>query len=273
MPELPEVETTVRGLARHLDGARIERVMLNRPDMRFPFPDGLVQALTGATVTGLGRRAKYGSSHRPASHDGVPSRHERALANRSDGDRQARPSRARDRRATASRCAIRGGSASSTSSTPRRSMPGRRSRRWARAARAGLTPSTCGRAFAGGGRRSSCCCSTSASSPGSATSTSARRCSARDRSAQGGGAVSGPLARLVPAIREVLEQAIGDGGSTLRDYARPDGELGILRHAVRRLRPRGQDVYARRRRHDRRVVAGRAQHLVLFEVPEVSRFA
>src|SRR5678815_3486645 len=63
MPELPEVETTVRGLARHLDGARIERVMLNRPDMRFPFPEGLVQALTGARVTGLGRRAKYGLVH------------------------------------------------------------------------------------------------------------------------------------------------------------------------------------------------------------------
>ena len=44
MPELPEVETTVRGLARYLDGARIERVALNRPDMRFPFPQGLVQA-------------------------------------------------------------------------------------------------------------------------------------------------------------------------------------------------------------------------------------
>ena len=63
MPELPEVETTVRGLARYLDGARIERVALNRPDMRFPFPQGLVQALTGARVTGLGRRAKYGLIH------------------------------------------------------------------------------------------------------------------------------------------------------------------------------------------------------------------
>ena len=43
------------------------------------------------------------------------------------------------------------------------------------------------------------------------------------------GAVSRPaLARLVPAIREVLEQAIGDGGSSLRDYARPDGELGYF---------------------------------------------
>src|SRR5688500_12486068 len=63
MPELPEVETTVRGLARYLDGERIERIALNRPDMRFPFPDGLVQALTGARVTGLGRRAKYGLVH------------------------------------------------------------------------------------------------------------------------------------------------------------------------------------------------------------------
>ena len=43
------------------------------------------------------------------------------------------------------------------------------------------------------------------------------------------GKVSRPaLERLVPAIRAVLEQAIGDGGSSLRDYARPDGELGYF---------------------------------------------
>jgi formamidopyrimidine-DNA glycosylase len=63
MPELPEVETTVRGLAAFLDGARIDRVSVNRPDMRRPFPPGLVQSLTGARVTGLGRRAKYGLIH------------------------------------------------------------------------------------------------------------------------------------------------------------------------------------------------------------------
>ena len=63
MPELPEVETTVRGLTRYLEGERIERVVLNRPDMRIPFPEGLVQSLTGAVVTGLGRRAKYGLVH------------------------------------------------------------------------------------------------------------------------------------------------------------------------------------------------------------------
>ncbi|MFM5924369.1 MAG: bifunctional DNA-formamidopyrimidine glycosylase/DNA-(apurinic or apyrimidinic site) lyase [Novosphingobium sp.] len=63
MPELPEVETTVRGLARYLDGARLARVETRRADLRRPFPPDLVQVLTGATVTGLGRRAKYGLVH------------------------------------------------------------------------------------------------------------------------------------------------------------------------------------------------------------------
>ena len=63
MPELPEVETTVRGLARYLDGERVEHVALNRPDMRFPFPEGFVQRLTGARIVGLDRRAKYGLLH------------------------------------------------------------------------------------------------------------------------------------------------------------------------------------------------------------------
>ena len=63
MPELPEVETTVRGLARYLEGERLEHVALNRPDMRFPFPDGFVQRMAGARVTALGRRAKYGLVH------------------------------------------------------------------------------------------------------------------------------------------------------------------------------------------------------------------
>src|SRR5918998_2399226 len=60
MPELPEVETTVRGLERVLDGRRLSRVEVRRPDLRRAFPDGLGQRLTGATVTSLGRRAKFG---------------------------------------------------------------------------------------------------------------------------------------------------------------------------------------------------------------------
>jgi formamidopyrimidine-DNA glycosylase len=60
MPELPEVETTVRGLARLLEGRRIARVEARRPDLRRALPEGVGQRLTGARVTGLRRRAKYG---------------------------------------------------------------------------------------------------------------------------------------------------------------------------------------------------------------------
>jgi formamidopyrimidine-DNA glycosylase len=60
MPELPEVETTVRGLARVLDGRRIARVEARRPDLRRALPQDLGQRLTGARVIGLRRRAKYG---------------------------------------------------------------------------------------------------------------------------------------------------------------------------------------------------------------------
>jgi formamidopyrimidine-DNA glycosylase len=60
MPELPEVETTVRGLVPVLEGRRLVRVEAKRADLRRAFPPDLRQRLTGATVTGLGRRAKYG---------------------------------------------------------------------------------------------------------------------------------------------------------------------------------------------------------------------
>ena len=59
MPELPEVETVRRGLAPYLEGARIDRVTLNRKDLRFPFPKGFVKALEGQAITSVGRRAKY----------------------------------------------------------------------------------------------------------------------------------------------------------------------------------------------------------------------
>jgi formamidopyrimidine-DNA glycosylase len=59
MPELPEVETVMRGLAAVLDGRRIARAETTRPDLRWPFPEGLARRLTGATVTGFRRRGKY----------------------------------------------------------------------------------------------------------------------------------------------------------------------------------------------------------------------
>lgn len=60
MPELPEVETTVRGLMPFLDGQVLQSVITYRPNLRRPFPQDMAQRLTGAQVTGLSRRAKYG---------------------------------------------------------------------------------------------------------------------------------------------------------------------------------------------------------------------
>jgi formamidopyrimidine-DNA glycosylase len=59
MPELPEVETVRRGLQPSLEGARLARVRVNRPDLRFPFPEGFTARLEGARVEALERRAKY----------------------------------------------------------------------------------------------------------------------------------------------------------------------------------------------------------------------
>lgn len=59
MPELPEVETVRRGLAPVMEGARIVSVDQRRADLRFAFPESFSGRLEGATIVRLGRRAKY----------------------------------------------------------------------------------------------------------------------------------------------------------------------------------------------------------------------
>ena len=59
MPELPEVETVRAGLAPAMEGAVIARAQVNRPDLRWPFPDNMADRLTGARVLRLRRRSKY----------------------------------------------------------------------------------------------------------------------------------------------------------------------------------------------------------------------
>ena len=59
MPELPEVETVVRGLALCMTGRRIAKVEKRRPDLRSPMPADLAQRLTGRKVEAVRRRAKY----------------------------------------------------------------------------------------------------------------------------------------------------------------------------------------------------------------------
>lgn len=59
MPELPEVETTRRGIEPLVAGARVDRVVVRERRLRWPIPRQVERELTGATMLGVGRRAKY----------------------------------------------------------------------------------------------------------------------------------------------------------------------------------------------------------------------
>ena len=59
MPELPEVETVMRGLQVRLEGRILLRAVARRPDLRWPLPPGLAERLTGARISSFRRRAKY----------------------------------------------------------------------------------------------------------------------------------------------------------------------------------------------------------------------
>lgn len=232
MPELPEVETTVRGLARYLDGARIVRVDQRRADLRRPFPDGLVQTLTGARVTGLGRRAKYGLIHTDRDqtivfHLGMSGRwriepeelgrHDHLVLETDSGQR-------------VSLCDPRRfGSVDLVDSAALETWP----------TFAAMGPEPLGDALSASHLK------------GALDGRSAAIklmlldqrivaglgniyvCEALFRAGidprKAAGLVSHPaLARLVPAIKAVIAEAIEAGGSTLRDYAQPDGQLGYF---------------------------------------------
>lgn len=66
MPELPEVETTRRGIAPHLVGHRVTGVVLRRPDLRWPIPAEISTLLPGQTIAAVERRAKYVLIHTAA---------------------------------------------------------------------------------------------------------------------------------------------------------------------------------------------------------------
>jgi formamidopyrimidine-DNA glycosylase len=59
MPELPEVETTRRGIERSVTGRTITGWIVRDRRLRWPIPAGLEQELTGQRITGVGRRGKY----------------------------------------------------------------------------------------------------------------------------------------------------------------------------------------------------------------------
>lgn len=232
MPELPEVETTVRGLARFLDGEQISRVTLNRADLRRPFPPDLVQTLTGARVTGMGRRAKYGLIHTNREqtmvfHLGMsgrwrieperPEKHDHLVLETGSGHTLALND------------ARRFGSVDLVATQTLES--------WGPFARMGpeplgdaLTAQHLRTAFAG---RSAPVKLLLLDQNIVAGLGNIYVCEALFRAGirpdKPGGDVSLPaLKRLVPAIREVLGESIAAGGSTIRDYAQPNGELGYF---------------------------------------------
>jgi len=231
MPELPEVETTVRGLARVLEGERIERVEVRRENLRRAFPEGLVQALTGARVIGLGRRAKYGLIHTDRGrtlvfHLGMSGRwridprelekHDHLVIETANHRLALNDAR-------------RFGSIDLVDEATLDAWPAFKAlgpeplsealtAQHLRVATKGRKPAIKlllldQRVVAGLGNIYVCEALWRAR-------IDPRKC---------GGKVTGPqLTRLVPEIRAVLEQSIADGGSTLRDFAQPDGELGYF---------------------------------------------
>ena len=231
MPELPEVETTVRGLARFLDGEQITRVVLNRPDLRRPFPPELVQVMTGARITGLSRRAKYGLIHLDRDqtmifHLGMSGRW-RIDPIDSDPHDHLIIETARHRFALCDPRRFGSVDLVGTAALDE----------WPQFASLGpeplgnaLTPQYLKAALENRKQAIKLCMLDQRVVAGLGNiyvCEALWRAGIRPRKA--GGKVTKPqFERLVPAIKEVLTQSIKDGGSSLRDYAQPDGELGYF---------------------------------------------
>ncbi len=232
MPELPEVETTVRGLARFLEGQRIARVAVNRPDLRRPFPADLAQALTGATVTALGRRAKYGLIHTDRDrtmvfHLGMsgrwriepdtPDRHDHLVLETGAGHMLALNDARRFGSVDLVDTAALDAWPAFAAMGPEPLGEGLTARHLAAAFAGRASPVKVllldQRIIAGLGNIYVC--------------EALHRAHIRpDRPAGRIGRAA--LDRLVPAIRDVLAESIEAGGSTIRDYAQPNGELGYF---------------------------------------------
>jgi formamidopyrimidine-DNA glycosylase len=230
MPELPEVETTVRGLARVLEGRELRHVEARREDLRRPFPPDLGQRLTGARVIRLRRRAKYGlidtdRGDTMVFHLGMSGRwridpaeigpHDHLLMETDDGHRLALndprrfgsvdlvPTDALDQWP---QIAALGPEPTAIDATQlRRSLAGRAAPIKQLLLDQGIV--------AGLGNIYVC--------------EALHRAGINPKRA-GGNLSQARLERLVPAIQSVIEEAIAVGGSTLRDFSSPDGELGYF---------------------------------------------
>ncbi|PZU59769.1 MAG: DNA-formamidopyrimidine glycosylase [Sphingobium sp.] len=232
MPELPEVETTVAGLRQVLQDQRLTLVEPRRADLRWPIPADLRQRMTGARVIGLGRRAKYGLVETDRGdtmifHLGMSGRwrvdpgdigtHDHLLVETEAGRRltlnDPRRFGSLDLVATDALASF----APFTRMGPEPLGPD-------------FNAANLGSALAGKGApiKAALLDQRIVAGLGNIYVCEALNMAGITPGARSGMISKPRLARLVEAIRTVLEAAIAAGGSTLRDYARPDGELGYF---------------------------------------------
>jgi formamidopyrimidine-DNA glycosylase len=257
MPELPEVETVRRGLQPAMEGARFVKVEARRPDLRWPFPKDFAKQLTGETVIGLGRRAKYllaglSSGDVLVMHLGMS-----GSFRVSRRDAEATPGafhHARsDDRAHDHVVFHMSSGATVTFNDPRRFGFMRLMSRTELADHPmmkALGPEPLGNAF--GAARLAAACAGKKTSLKAALSDQKvvaglgniyvcealhrARLSPKRRAstlATRSGAPRPPARVLADAIKAVLADAIKAGGSSLRDHRRTDGELGDFQHDFR----------------------------------------
>jgi formamidopyrimidine-DNA glycosylase len=232
MPELPEVETTVRGLQPVLEGRRLVRVETRRADLRRAFPVDLRQRLTGATLTGFGRRAKYGLIETDRDdvmifHLGMSGRwridpseigaHDHLILETDEG------------RILALCDPRRFGSVDLVRREELGDFPAFRAL-GPEPLGADFTAAYLAKAIAGrfAPIKALLLDQKVVAGLGNIYVCEALNMAGIEPARAGGEIAKTRLAKLVTAIRDVLASAIVAGGSTLRDYARPDGELGYF---------------------------------------------
>jgi formamidopyrimidine-DNA glycosylase len=256
MPELPEVETVRRGLQQAMEGERIAKVEVRRGDLRWPLPKDFAQRLKGKTVTGIGRRAKYlladlSSGDVLVMHLGMSGSFH---VSREQDKHLGRYYHARGKHIAHDHVVFHMSSGTSvTFNDPRRFGSMKlvaRDKLDAEPLLEGLGPEPLGNEFDAAMLARAC--------RGKKTSLKAALldqriiaglgniyvCEALHRArlsptrkastiADRKGAPNERAERLVEAIKAVLQAAIKDGGSSLRDHRQPDGDLGMFQHRFR----------------------------------------
>ncbi|GAN76656.1 bifunctional DNA-formamidopyrimidine glycosylase/DNA-(apurinic or apyrimidinic site) lyase [Acidisphaera rubrifaciens] len=238
MPELPEVETVMRGLRARLQDRVIVHAAAHRADLRWPLPPDLAATLTGARVTGFRRRGKYilmrldgglslllhlGMSGRMliAPRDArPPGPHEHLVLETDDGWRVGLVDPRRFGAADLVATSAEDGHRLLAGLGPEPLEDEFDAARLSVALTGRRTPIKAAlldqRVVAGLGNIYVC------------EALFRARLSPRRLAHSVAGRRAG---RLVTAIRATLAEAIAAGGSSLRDYVQPDGELGYFQHA------------------------------------------